>query len=130
MITEVDYSLLTEQLRTVLGEHVHGGNADDIMAEFDASLQESGLIQTFTTYEDLSHFQVGDIIYSFETCDCFATIFKLGEPSASSDIISSGKALALRNGKWDVIGFAVQSDGDKYRYATEEEIKLFNKLTA
>lgn len=130
MITEGDYSLLTEQLRTVLVEFVGRGDADDIMDEFDTSLQESGLIQTFTTYEDLSHFQVGDIIYSYETCDCFATIFKLGEPSASSDIISSGKTLVLRNGKWDVVGFTVQSDNDKYRYATEEEIKLFNKLTA
>lgn len=129
MITATDYDLLTEQLRLVLEEHVHGGEADEIMAEFDTSLQESGLIQTFTTYEDLSHFQVGDIIYSYETDDCFATIFQLGESSTSSDIISSGKALALRDGKWDVVSYAVQSDNDKYRYATEEEIKLFNKLT-
>lgn len=130
MITEVDYSLLTEQLRFVLEEFVGRGDADDIMAEFDTSLQESGLIQTFTTYEDLSHFQVGDIIYSYETSDYFATIFQLGESSVSPDIISSGKALVLRNGKWDVVNYAVQSDNHKYRYATEEEIKLFNELTA
>lgn len=132
MITATDYDLLTEQLRLVLEDHVHGGEADEIMAEFDTSLQEVGLIDPntdrFVWYDDIAHFLPGDIVYAHETNDCFATIFQLG--FGYENIFRILASIVKRNGEW-IKGSSLDfNDIGRYRYATEEEIKLFNKLTA
>lgn len=98
-----------------------------------------GKIAEYEKYQrfswSLEDFEEGDILYSEESYEYFAAIFRLGDKKSVmiGGAINQGDYIIRRGDMWDVIAANEELKDEEgemaYRLATPEEIEFFNDLT-
>lgn len=119
-----EFDKISEILKEILSNHMHGGETDEVLAELDEQVQEAELI----IYNHPKWFKPGEIVYSFEDDDNSACLFRIPEDYKGEDSFKAMVVVA-RNFGWNYCGvdWMYHEDGMTYRRATKEEIEIFNK---
>lgn len=114
-------------------KRVWGKSIDESVAEIMTRIKdidegkEPPIIENKIT-DNLNDFKPGDIIYSFENEDYFASVVKLPENFRGKDCFNCDM-IVKKDGTWERCDddcFDV-CPGMKYRIANEEEVKMFNE---